>query len=325
MKKKKDPNEIRISAKNLGELNMPDFDPQGFWLKNKVSNRIPFSIFPGIFSTLDKYQKDITSFLNVYNGKWPTWVCGDIAEQVVCPHWSKFFYVDEETGIIVSGAMDECFRLTDDTLLISDNKLAKYTEGQDRLLPMYLTQLNAYADIAEKTGLGKVSALQLVYHEPITGLSKDEFDKYYIGESYLLRFTPKVVEIPRDPELVPRLLRKAKAILSSPTLPEPAEGRISKDMELFKAMYDAYQKGQGQPVATTPELQSEKTPEEPSEGLHPKTKRLKVSCDGKFLAGVNVPITADKQEIMDAISEDPLVQMALPDMDKKTYHLTWTE
>lgn len=321
MKKKKDPNEIRISAKNLGELNMPDFDPQGFWLKNKVGNRIPFSIFPGIFSTLDKYQKDITSFLNVYNGKWPTWVCGNIAEQIVCPHWSKFSYVDEETGIIVSGAMDECFRLVDDTLLISDNKLAKYTEGQDKLLPMYLTQLNAYADIAEKTGLGKVSALQLVYHEPITGLSKDEFDKYYIGESYLLRFTPKVIEIPRDPELVPRLLRKAKAILASPTIPEPADGRISKDMELFVEMYNAYQRGQ-QRVEVSPEIQSEKTPEE-VQPEKSKTKHLKVSCDGKFIGGLEVPSTFGDREILDWVFADPLLQMVQPDIAEGTHNITW--
>jgi len=320
MKKKKDPNEIRVSAKNLGELNMPDFDPQGFWLKNRISNRIPFSIFPGIFSTLDKYQKDITSFLQVYNGKWPTWVCGDIAESVVCPHWSKFFYVDEETGITVSGAMDECFRLTDDSLLISDNKLAKYTEGQDKLLPMYLTQLNAYAEIAERTGLGKVSALQLVYHEPITGLSRDEFDKYYQGESYLLKFTPKVVEIPRDPGLIPRLLRKAKDIISSQRMPEPAEGRISKDMELFKKMVDAY-------IAGTSIEESAMGTSEPAGEIksEKKVKHLKVFCDGGFIAGVNVPIEADVAASMDLIKEDPLVQMALPDMDKKTYHLTWTE
>lgn len=315
MKKKKDPNEIRISAKNLGELNMPDFDPQGFWLKNKVQNRIPFSIFPGIFSTLDKYQKDMTSFLNVYQGKWPTWVCGDIAEQVECPHWSKFCYVDEETGITVSGAMDECFRMTDDTLLISDNKLAKFTENQDKLLPMYATQLNAYAVIAEKTGLGKASALQLVYHEPITALSKEDFERAFVGDSYLLKFTPKVVEIPLDPELIPRLLRKAKEILSSQRMPEPAEGRISKDMELFIKMVDAYKAG-------TSSLECEPCPTAiPIES--PKFKRIMVQLDGKDLGSIEVPIDADHLSIMGAIDEDPLLQTVLP----KTglHEITWSD
>jgi hypothetical protein len=102
-------------------------------------------------------------------------------------------------------------------------------------------------------------------------------------------------------------------------MPEPAEGRISKDMELFKKMVDAYNAG-------TSKLEEEGTSEPAVEIKSEKTvKHLKVFCDGRFIAGVNVPIEADVAASMDLIKEDPLVQMALPDMDKKTYHLTWTE
>ena len=50
---------LRISAKNLGELALPDFCPRCFWLKLKAHNRLPFQIFPGIFSSSDAYTKRV--------------------------------------------------------------------------------------------------------------------------------------------------------------------------------------------------------------------------------------------------------------------------
>jgi len=43
---------LRISAKNLGELALSDFCPRCFWLKLHAK-RLPFQIFPGIFSSID--------------------------------------------------------------------------------------------------------------------------------------------------------------------------------------------------------------------------------------------------------------------------------
>lgn len=310
--KKKNTDELRIAAKALGELNMPDFCPQTFWVKSKTKFKTPFSIFPGIFSTLDKYQKDITSFSHIYRGQWPTWICGDIEEQVACPHWSKFFYVDEETGIIVSGAMDECFRLVGDTLLISDNKLAKFTENQDKLRPMYDAQLNAYAEIAERTNMGKVSKIQLVYHEPMTNLDKDQFDRMFAQDGYLLRFAPKYLEVKRDPELVPRLLRKAKEILSMETPPEPFEGKISKDLELVLAMAKAYHDGMAKR-------------NEPAVVVEPVPVRnlLRVLFYGNFIGGISVPAELDVEGIRKAICEDPIIQLYHSDAIEKPEGISW--
>jgi len=47
---------LRISAKTLGELAFPDFCPHCFWLKLRV-RRLPFQIFPGIFSAIDAYTR----------------------------------------------------------------------------------------------------------------------------------------------------------------------------------------------------------------------------------------------------------------------------
>ena len=285
---------LRIAAKALADLNMPDFDPQAFWVKSKVKFKTPFSIFPGIFSTLDMYQKDMTAQAFVRKGNWPPWVCAEIEEQVPCPHWSKFCFVDEETGITVSGAMDDCFKKTDGKLLISDNKLARYTEGQDKLLPLYEAQLNIYADICERTGMGVADQLQLVYHEPIVTLESDEvFESLYRSEEYLLRFNPRVVEMKRDPEMTRRLLKRAKEILSMETLPEPPGGKIGKDLELVLEMARAFNEGINKKVPAAPTVLS-----------------YKVSVDGKFATKVNIPVEAALEpELM--ISEDALVSMAV--------------
>jgi len=50
---------LRISAKNIGALALPDFCPRCFWLKLKARNRLPFQIFPGIFSSIDAYTKRV--------------------------------------------------------------------------------------------------------------------------------------------------------------------------------------------------------------------------------------------------------------------------
>jgi len=52
------PDQLRISAKDLGELAKPDFCPRCFWLK-RHAKPLPFQIFPGIFSSIDSYTKKV--------------------------------------------------------------------------------------------------------------------------------------------------------------------------------------------------------------------------------------------------------------------------
>ena len=51
--------DLRISAKNLGAFALPGFCPRCFWLQLRVENRLPFQIFPGIFSSIDAYTKRV--------------------------------------------------------------------------------------------------------------------------------------------------------------------------------------------------------------------------------------------------------------------------
>jgi hypothetical protein len=52
--------------------------------------------------------------------------------------------------------------------IVGDHKTSRTTQNQDRLFPIYRVQLNAYAYIARKLGWNPVSALALIYTEPVT-------------------------------------------------------------------------------------------------------------------------------------------------------------
>ena len=65
--------QIRISAKNLGQLALPNYCPRCFYIKLKLNNKLPWQIFPGIFSTIDSYSKKITwQYFKKYK-KVPSW------------------------------------------------------------------------------------------------------------------------------------------------------------------------------------------------------------------------------------------------------------
>ena len=138
---------INISAKNLGQLALPNFCPRCFWLQLKCKFKMPYQIFPGIFSTIDSYSKKITwRYWEKYN-KVPPWFlpCGEFTEPVKVPHFSKFSIVDKESNVQLRGVPDEIFRTSDNSFFIADYKTSKFTENQDALLPLYKVQLNSYA------------------------------------------------------------------------------------------------------------------------------------------------------------------------------------
>jgi hypothetical protein len=147
--------QIRISAKNLGALAMPNFCPRCFWLKLRIENKLPFQTFPGIFSSIDSYTKNIVHGWFDTHGCCPSWLSelGDIKGYINPPHFSKFQIVDVENNVLLTDGPDAVFVKTDNSYVIGDYKTAKFTNNQDALLPMYEVQLNSYALIGEQCGL----------------------------------------------------------------------------------------------------------------------------------------------------------------------------
>ena len=125
---------IQISAKNLGALAMPSCCPRCFWLK--LNCKLPYQIFPGIFSSIDSYSKKITwGYYEKFNYL-PDWFqpFGDFARPIKAPGRSIFFVEDEETNVKLTGIPDDIFQKKDGSYFIVDYKTARFTKNQDALL-----------------------------------------------------------------------------------------------------------------------------------------------------------------------------------------------
>lgn len=219
--------QLRISAKTLGALALPSFCPRCFWLKMKLGNKLPWAMFPGIFSSIDSFTKNLVYGYFEANDVLPRWLdpTGELGRPIPCPGSQRFFVDDPATGIRLTGAADAIIRTLDGEYLILDFKTARYSRHQDELLPMYQVQLNGYAYIAQRTGLNPVTGIGLVYCEPVTKLTEEQLAAVVKSDGFFMPFKVKGVALPLDPEaIIPRLLRKAKDILDLDRPPQAAEG-----------------------------------------------------------------------------------------------------
>ena len=135
---------LTISATNLGYYASSRFCPLCAWVKLHVKT-LPFQGFPGIFSTIDRYNKLIVQQHFRRHSTLPRWLgsLGEIGDYIDPPHWSSFKVVDSESGVTVRGEADGIFRMADGSYTIVDYKTARYTPGQRGMFLGYETQLNA--------------------------------------------------------------------------------------------------------------------------------------------------------------------------------------
>ena len=226
---------IRISAENLGKLALPNVCPRCFWLQLKLGFRLPYQVFPGIFSSLDSYQKRCIHEYFRQHGTLPSWLqsFGDLREPVPVPHYSRFQLLDDATGVLLTGAPDDIYRRSDNSLFIVDFKTAKATKGQDELLPLYAVQLNAYGYLAERLGMGRVSGLGLMYFEPLT--ETENIDSRLSVCGFDLGFSAHGVHVELAPVQIPLLLRRVRDAYGSP---EPAPLPHCKDCRLLAQMLE---------------------------------------------------------------------------------------
>jgi hypothetical protein len=217
--------QIRISAKDLGALAMPGFCPRCFWITRHI-RRLPFQIFPGIFSSIDSYSKKITNRYFEGHSELVHWLAGQglTGEPVKVPHHSKYNVLDEETGVLLTGMPDEILRLADGSYAILDYKTAKYTAAQDSLHPVYDIQLNVYAYIGERLEFNPVTRLLLVYYEPVTDITAHDVDLLVHDHGFQLGFAGKPLEVAINTARIPGLLRKVREIVDLPAAPRGQPG-----------------------------------------------------------------------------------------------------
>lgn len=217
---------MRISAKNLGLLSLPDSCPRCFWMRARLGWKAPWAIMPGIFSSIDAFSKRAILAYFEANGRFPPWIAGRWADArpFPTPHHSTFRLTDPETGIVLTGVPDLLLGLPGDRLVILDLKTARYSDHQDELLPMYEVQLNGYSLIAESLGMGHVTSLGLVYCEPPTKDGNNDLEACVGDLGFTMPFRATAVPVRLDRALISPLLKKAKGILGLEKAPKGREG-----------------------------------------------------------------------------------------------------
>lgn len=210
---------LSVSAKDLGELALPGYCPRCLWIKikSKTTGGLPYQKFPGIFSAIDTYSKNIVHDFIDQNKQAPDYLkpLGQINKYIIPPHYSKFLRIHEETGITLRGSPDAIFALDDRSYIIADYKTAKFTNTQDSLLPMYEVQLNVYAYIGEANHITPVNSLALLYFEPITDLSASNDQNYHTNHGFNMPFHCFIKTITKQQKRIDGLLKEFHLIATS--------------------------------------------------------------------------------------------------------------
>lgn len=218
---------------------MPDACPRCTWLKLKAGHALPWQIFPGIFSSIDSYTKQSVAAYHQEHQRLPACFqsIGREAELITAPHHSRFQRTDAITGITLRGMPDEILRFPDGSCGIVDYKTGRYTDGQDRLLPMYQVQLNAYAWIAKVHDIHPIRSLSLIYFEPVSGIEEDVWPSHLKDEGFSLDFQGQAVRLPLDPDgIIPPLLHQARWYHAQERPPASRQG--CQDCERLQRLID---------------------------------------------------------------------------------------
>ncbi|NUM47830.1 MAG: PD-(D/E)XK nuclease family protein [Anaerolineales bacterium] len=228
--------QIRISAKNLGDVAHPDFCPRCFWVKLHAK-KLPYQIFPGIFSSIDSYTRLYMRGHLERHQQLPAWLQGLGNVQSVYEgslHYSKFNILDDTTNILLTGTPDEIFMLGNSEYIIVDYKTARYTGAQDRLYKIYETQLNGYAWIGQQRGIRPITGLSLVYMELITNEDALVHGGNLREGGFAMGFSAFIHPVTLDLTLIPPLLEKTREIFDMPVAPACREG--CKDCEQVESL-----------------------------------------------------------------------------------------
>lgn len=233
---------LTISARDLGYFATSHYCARCAWVKLHVKP-LPFQSFPGIFSSIDRYNKLIVHSFFDREKRLPRWLdeLGEVESYVPPPHWRRYSILDPETGTTLRGEADGIFRMADGSHTIVDYKTARHTPGQLALFDLYEAQLNSYAYIGERLELSPVTQLALIYMEPMT----EEEDAQESGSTdsagFSMGFKATIVPVELKPEkLIPPLLKRATEIFE---LDNPPVGRKGcRDCEaslgLISALHD---------------------------------------------------------------------------------------
>ncbi len=226
--------EIRLSARNIGEILQEDFCPRCFWFTHKfaIDSSNPFHFpMPSIVSLMDSFLKRIMEAHHAERNSLPPWFSESILMEIpeipvrsLRPIKVKRWRFSIDENVLLSGTPDVMWELPDGKLFIADFKTAVFTPKQENMLPLYTAQLNAYAYLAYKLEGKETEYLALVYFEPQHKAEYDKVLKRTAAEPALgFKCRTVAVEI-WDKGKIEDICQRIVGILSSPTPPPGREG-----------------------------------------------------------------------------------------------------
>ena len=215
---------VTISAKNLGGVAIPDSARAVSGLDAR--GKIPFQIFPGIFSSIDSNAKKPGAWL-VRSAPGSAAVARrrsatSRVTAILRTTANSAFSTGKPTSFCVGRPTESGMDAIPH--LIVDYKTAKFTAHQDELFPMYEVQLNAYALIGEQKGLAPVSGLALVYTEPVTDDATAAKDGNQTNTGFLMEFSAHIRQVDLSPENIPPLLARVREVYDRKRPPNPRKG-----------------------------------------------------------------------------------------------------
>jgi len=228
---------LRISAKNLGDLAVPGHCRRCFWIKIHA-DKIPYQIFPGIFSSIDSYTKKVIHHFVDTQDRGPGWLAelGELRGYMPGPalHHSRYQWLDPETDVLLTGSPDDVFITTADRKIIVDYKTSRYTSSQRGMWPVYQVQLNGYALIGQSLGW-EIDSLALVYFEPVTDEDSAGQAGNHRSDGFALGFSARIVPVELAIETILDLLKAAREIYDLARPPQQRPG--CKDCEALDGLF----------------------------------------------------------------------------------------
>jgi hypothetical protein len=190
-------------------------------LRRRIRGKVPFDVFPAIFSSIDRFSKEVLDRFLEEHGRAPPWldVLGAVKRSEPVPHHSEFKIRHRQSGLTLTGMPDALLRLNDGSLVIIDFKTATFTPGQDALLPLYRVQLNAYGLIASVRKQGPISGLALVYTEPQVSRAAAASGIAGRIDGFVMEFRAGVHRLPYEPASIGPLLAQASSIIQRQSAP----------------------------------------------------------------------------------------------------------
>jgi hypothetical protein len=185
---------------------------------------LPYQIFPGIFSSLDSYQKKVIHQYIDRNEKLPQWLStlGEIQGYKPCPSSRKFRVLDKDTNILLTGRWMIYFFYRTGRIL---SWIIRLPNSQKIRMPYYpYTPFNSM-------GMPILQSVQaflryLNWYWYIWNLLPTEEeasrDEYFTTDGYLMKFMPQIHPIPLDESQLHPLLHKVRELCD---LAQPPEGR----------------------------------------------------------------------------------------------------